>query len=537
MPHFNGLQEPDLFHTWLPLPLGEGHRVRAYVILPPMKRLAILIIFSITLSLLSLFPFSASPLYSQERGQGLPASGGGELVVLTDRDYFPAALKAINDAKSSIYLLMYMIEIRNENSSDPVYQLTEALVKAHHRGVKVKVIIESEKSRESMKAFEILKNADIDAAFDDPYYFTHDKVLVVDSFTSIVGSHNWSTGALTRNHETSVLIRSKEVAEELISHIRHVRLTQAFYEEKDNRGVSLPSSFFTGPKSPGATLYNNHAEQLFNLYLLLLKDAQRHPERSEGSARVVVDYERLGKILGLSRENASDKKSDYYKYYYRDNLRRFLGTLDNDYKLVKYTSKTDTVEILPFPKPADLVAIPLEYWTYGWDKKLSFGAKYFYLISLREAKRSGKDFPWWQISVDEIGKTYGMTDKSVTDSTVELRRFDVLEVYRQAPKEYGLFKFRHPNKYLLKELYSEEDLKNGIADLERRYGKKLVASAREMSTQIDEPNDLGQIETFITLVQMYGIDKVKAANSKTAALAPNNAKRHVGYTITILEGK
>jgi hypothetical protein len=502
-----------------------------------MKRITLsIIIFVIAIFLLTEPRSSFARLPDGQAGSVKPLVGyDQQIAVLTDTDYFPTTLASINNAKSSIYLLMYMIEIRDENSSDPVYQLTEALVAAHQRDVKVKVVIESEKSKESMKAFEILKNAGIDVAFDDPYYFTHDKVLVIDGSISIIGSHNWSTGALTRNHETSVLIRSKEIAEELISHIRHVRLTQAFYEEKDNKGVPLPSSFFTGRESPGATLYNNHAEQLFNLYLLLLKDVNRHPERSEGSARVVVDYERLGKILGLSRENASDKKSDYYKYYYRDNLRRFLGTLDKDYKLVKYTSKTDTVEILPLPKPADSVAIPLEYWDYGWDKKLSFGAKYFYLISLREAKRSGKDFPWWQISVDNIGKTYGMTDKSVTDSTVELRRFDVLEVYRQAPKGYGLFKFRHPNKYLLKEIYSEDDLKNGIVDLEKRYGKKLFASARELSTQIDEPNDLGQIETFITLIEMYGFDEVKKANAKTAALAPNNAKRHVGYTITILE--
>jgi phosphatidylserine/phosphatidylglycerophosphate/cardiolipin synthase-like enzyme len=41
---------------------------------------------------------------------------------------------------------------------------------------------------------------------------THTKLVVLDGATSILGSHNWSASGLTRNSESSVLVRSKDVA-------------------------------------------------------------------------------------------------------------------------------------------------------------------------------------------------------------------------------------------------------------------------------------------------------------------------------------
>jgi len=36
--------------------------------------------------------------------------------------------------------------------------------------------------------------------------------IVIDGMTSILGSHNWSASGLTRNSESSVLVRSQKVA-------------------------------------------------------------------------------------------------------------------------------------------------------------------------------------------------------------------------------------------------------------------------------------------------------------------------------------
>ena len=49
-------------------------------------------------------------------------------------------------------------------------------------------------------------------------------MVVVDQLT-LLGSANWTFYALTNNNEVSVLIRSKEVAKELIDYFNKVKAT------------------------------------------------------------------------------------------------------------------------------------------------------------------------------------------------------------------------------------------------------------------------------------------------------------------------
>jgi hypothetical protein len=86
----------------------------------------------------------------------------------------------------------------------------------------------------------------------------------------------------------------------------------------------------------------------------------------------------------------------------------------------------------------------------------------------------------------------------------------------------------------LKELYPADFVSKGLERMSKRYGKTITLQAQALCNAIDEPNDLGEIETMIGLIQRYGYEKVKAANAKTAALAGNNGKRHLGYTIAVL---
>ncbi|MEK7290856.1 MAG: phospholipase D-like domain-containing protein, partial [Planctomycetota bacterium] len=45
---------------------------------------------------------------------------------------------------------------------------------------------------------------------------THNKILVIDNYITIVGSTNWTYSALKKNHEASVLIKSRSVAESFL---------------------------------------------------------------------------------------------------------------------------------------------------------------------------------------------------------------------------------------------------------------------------------------------------------------------------------
>ena len=55
----------------------------------------------------------------------------------------------------------------------------------------------------------------VSVKFDAPDHVTHTKLVLIDGKTALVGSHNWSLAALSYNYESSVLVRSEKVAEEL----------------------------------------------------------------------------------------------------------------------------------------------------------------------------------------------------------------------------------------------------------------------------------------------------------------------------------
>ena len=56
--------------------------------------------------------------------------------------YFPAAIEALKNAKSSIDMAMYFVNFDPGAKKSPANLLAEELINAHKRGVKVKVILD-----------------------------------------------------------------------------------------------------------------------------------------------------------------------------------------------------------------------------------------------------------------------------------------------------------------------------------------------------------------------------------------------------------
>jgi len=50
--------------------------------------------------------------------------------------------------------------------------------------------------------------------------------MIVGGQYTLMGSTNWTYQALTNNHEVSVLIRSKDVAKEMIDYFNRVRSSE-----------------------------------------------------------------------------------------------------------------------------------------------------------------------------------------------------------------------------------------------------------------------------------------------------------------------
>lgn len=151
----------------------------------------------------------------------LPAD---DVIPLVDAEYYPAVHKALTNAKKSILCVMYMAKLDPKHMGGDEYQLVLDLINAHKRGVKVRVIFDQnvnfwEKGKKrnviekkSEYAYELLLKSGVPVFYDNENKVTHNKVLVIDKYITIIGSTNWTYSALRKNHEASVMIKSRSVA-------------------------------------------------------------------------------------------------------------------------------------------------------------------------------------------------------------------------------------------------------------------------------------------------------------------------------------
>ena len=181
-----------------------------------MKRIIFSIFFFI---LFSTFPLPPS--------FGLPAE---DVQLIVDAQYFQIAKKMILEAKTSIRVMMFEMGYYEKNPSTPSNLLIKELTDAKKRGVNVEVILEVKEgtdraSERNRRTGKILSDGGVEVIYDPLFKTTHAKWIVVDGHLSLLGSTNWTYFALTNNNEVSVLIRSKEVAKELIDYFNKVKTT------------------------------------------------------------------------------------------------------------------------------------------------------------------------------------------------------------------------------------------------------------------------------------------------------------------------
>ncbi len=119
----------------------------------------------------------------------------------------PKVIKAIDNAKSSIVLLGYSF------TSKPI---TQALIKAKNRGVKVRMILDhSQRSQKySMQVIDLLLTEKIPIRFDHSVKIAHNKIIVLDGKQTVTGSYNWTHSAEFKNAENLVFINSPKVAQQ-----------------------------------------------------------------------------------------------------------------------------------------------------------------------------------------------------------------------------------------------------------------------------------------------------------------------------------
>ena len=136
-----------------------------------------------------------------------PSEVTAPIIPIVDREYFPEAQKLIEKAKKSISLSMFVVKRGNM-----VNLLIKEIEKSARRGVEVRILLDDNiaHNQRTVNALKGIKNIAI--KLDSPRKTTHNKMLIVDGETVLIGSTNWTDSSLGTANEANVIINNQEIA-------------------------------------------------------------------------------------------------------------------------------------------------------------------------------------------------------------------------------------------------------------------------------------------------------------------------------------
>lgn len=141
---------------------------------------------------------------------------GGRCSLVSDGDYPDELLRLIREAHTRCLVSMFIID--SVGTDRPLERIVLELQAASWRGLDVRVLLGG--SRQNLAIAEtgagssrIFRDSGIASRWlgAKQQRGSHAKVVVIDDAV-LVGSHNWSAGAFSGQHQDSVLVRSQDLS-------------------------------------------------------------------------------------------------------------------------------------------------------------------------------------------------------------------------------------------------------------------------------------------------------------------------------------
>ena len=140
--------------------------------------------------------------------------------IIRDEEFLYFVTGLILNARKSINLVQFIFDIRSQWDEDGIIRnLCNNLIRKQNAGVEVNVLlsefnlIAAGEIDINNPAVNYLKLHGVNAATFKPNSgktSLHSKFIVVDDQHAVVGSHNWNLGAMGRNQERSIYIKSQD---------------------------------------------------------------------------------------------------------------------------------------------------------------------------------------------------------------------------------------------------------------------------------------------------------------------------------------
>lgn len=138
-----------------------------------------------------------------------------------------AIIRELNKAKNTILVQAYSF------TSAPI---AKTLLNAHKRGIKVEVILDKSQRTQKYSSATFLLNTGITTKIDVEHAIAHNKVMIIDGETVIIGSFNFTMAAEEKNAENLLIIHNKKLASFYIKNWREHNQHSEVYKGRGSRG-------------------------------------------------------------------------------------------------------------------------------------------------------------------------------------------------------------------------------------------------------------------------------------------------------------
>jgi hypothetical protein len=456
-----------------------------------------------------------------------PAVLAAETAVIPPGGYPAAATAEIDDATTSIRLYLYLFNYQPSNPEPGPAKLADALIRAKERGVDVRVVLDKSLSSpdpvfadaKNDAAGSYLAGAGVDVYVSSGDAPLHAKILIADGSTTLVGSTNWSSAAFNHNREADVLIRSTEVARTFLDSFEG--LPEVPWVLASMSTAAVPLSFVDSPGKFGAMSHGGDVNA-FDTYLYFLWKGAA-PGRP-----TTVDEASWRHTMGWDALPPNDV---------RMNVQRTLARLRGRYGLLTFekTPGSNLVVTLSSAPSGGSVGLPTTYFGFGWDKRLSFAAKAFLLLSLRHSADSPTS-PRWAHNEATLDRLHGTTSGFLQSGIQELRRADLLQVL-YGPEPPGGAGPRETSVYTPMPLYDPAKLEARMRALGEKYGADALARARALAALVYDDSEAEAIRVILDLMPRLPPGALEHAEEVIRAKNANNPHRSMGYLIGILRSE
>lgn len=151
----------------------------------------------------------------------------GEIQQAIGFHYPKKVIPLIDAAQNKIEILMYEWKWYGHESAGGVQKLNLALVAAARRGVKIRALLNIESMGHAItkingRTLSFLQQYGIEAKMGQFGGVIHAKMMLIDDDYLILGSHNYTKSAFSRNQEASIIVKGRTEIKPYIDYFKDI---------------------------------------------------------------------------------------------------------------------------------------------------------------------------------------------------------------------------------------------------------------------------------------------------------------------------